>query len=75
MSRRNSALDEAQRIFYQATDNYETGFITWEYKKQLLELKWFLDEALPQCSTYAGEDEWILEQKTKRALDKISRSG
>jgi hypothetical protein len=39
-----------------------------------LELKWFLDEALTKCSTYAGEEEWIAEQKVDQALKKIERS-
>ena len=72
--RRNPALDEARHTFHKAMDKYETGFITWEYKKQLLELQWFLEEALPQCSTYAGEAEWIAEQKTDRAFRKINNS-
>ncbi len=74
MSRSNPALDEARHTFHKAMDKYETGYVTFEYKKQLLELKWFLDEALPQCSTYAGEPEWIAEQKTDQALRKIERS-
>ena len=72
--RRNHALDEARHTFHQAMDKYETGFVTFEYKKQLLELLWFLEEALPQCSTYAGEEEWIAEQKTDRAFSKIKNS-
>ena len=74
MSRRNPALDEARHTFHKAMDKYETGFITWEYKKQLWELKWFVDEALEKCSTYAGEAEWIAEQETDRAFQKIERS-
>ncbi len=74
MSRKNPALDEARHIYHKATDMYETGFITWEYKKQLLELKWFLDEVLPKCSTYAGEAEWIAEQKVDQAFKKIEHS-
>ena len=74
MPTRNSALDEARHIFHKANDHYETGFITWEYKKQLLELLWYLEEVIPQCSTYEGEKEWIAEQKTDRALKKIERS-
>lgn len=74
VKRRNPALDEAQHTFHKAMDKYETGFITWEYKKQLWELKWFVDEALEKCSTYAGESEWIAEQKTDQALQKIERS-
>ena len=75
MSRKNPALDEARHIFHKANDPYETGFITWEYKKQLLELQWYLEEVLPKCSVYAGEPEWIAEQNAERALKKISQSG
>ncbi len=74
MTNRNPALDEARHIYHKATDNYETGFVTFEYKKQLLELKWFLDEVLPKCSTYAGEAEWIAERKTDQAFKKIEHS-
>ena len=75
MTNRNPALDEARHTFHKAMDKYETGYVTFEYKKQLLELKWYLEEALPQCSTYAGESEWIAEQNAVRALKKISQSG
>ena len=73
-SRRNPSLDEARHIFHKANDHYETGFITWEYKKQLLELQWYLEEVIPKCSVYAGEEEWIAEQKTDRAFSKIKNS-
>ena len=56
-------------------DPGETGFITFEYKKQLLEAKCRIDECLEKASTYAGESEWIAERKTEMALNKISRSG
>jgi len=74
-TRRNPALDEARHTFYKATDNMETGFITFEYKKQLWELKWFVDEALEKCSTYAGEEEWIQEKQVELAFARISKSG
>ena len=73
--RRNPALDEAQHLYYKCQDKYETGYVTFEYKKMLLELQWFLDENLPKCSSYAGEDEWIADRKAEMALEKISRSG
>lgn len=75
MKNRNPALDEARHIFHKANDKYETGYVTFEYKKQLLELKWYLEEVLPKCSVYAGESEWIAEQNAVRALKKISQSG
>lgn len=75
MKRSNPALDEARHTFHKANDIYETGYVTFEYKKMLLELQWFLDEHLPKCSSYAGEEEWISDRKAELALEKISRSG
>ena len=71
----NPLLNHIDKVYYMMMDPGETGLITFEYKKQLLEAKWRIDECLEKASTYAGEPEWITERKTEMALEKISRSG
>ncbi len=71
----NPLMNHIDKVYYMMMDPGETGFITFEYKKQLLEAKWRIDECLAKASTYAGESEWITERKTEMALNKISRSG
>ncbi len=72
--RQNPLINHIQKINFMMKDPGETGFVTWTYKQQLLEAKWLLDECLENSPTYAGEEEWIAEQKTDQALRKIERS-
>jgi hypothetical protein len=71
----NPLMNHIDKVYYMMMDPGETGFITFEYKKQLLEAKWRIDECLEKASTYAGESEWIADRKAEMALNKISRSG
>ena len=70
----NPLLNHIDKVYYMMMDPGETGFITFEYKKQLLEAKWRIDECLAKASTYHGESEWITERKTQIAFNKISNS-
>lgn len=40
-------------------DKYLDGFITWGCKRDLYEILWHVQERLENCSTYAGEDEFV----------------
>lgn len=43
------------------------GFNGWGCKQKLYNLKFVLDEALKDAPHYHGEDEWLTEQKLKKA--------
>ena len=59
------------KISYAESDPRMDGFVTWGCKKDLYELLWHIDDALNECSTYAGEDIFVRDrekQKTFKAL-------
>jgi hypothetical protein len=42
------------------------GFTTWPIKQDLYQLKWLIESALENASTYAPEQEWLNEQEQKK---------
>jgi len=40
-----------------------TGFVNWPQKQKLYRLRKFIDEALTDAPTFAGEKEWLIEEK------------
>jgi hypothetical protein len=49
-------------LAYQAQIPYETGFVSAVYKRQLVEMKWFIEDLLEDIGTFAGEEEWEQER-------------
>jgi len=58
-----SILDRIEQLQYEATDRYMDGFYCWDKKKQLYEILWAAKKGLAACSTFAGEDEWVLSKE------------
>lgn len=49
---------------------YNDGFTQWEIKKDLLEIKYLLDEIVETSPTFSGEPEYF-EEQAKRKTWKI----
>lgn len=45
-----------------AKDPYDTGFVTSQYKRQLVEMKWFLEDLIDDIGYFVGEEEWEQER-------------
>jgi len=58
-----SILDRIEQLRYEATDNHMDGFYCWDKKKQLYEILWAAEKGLAACSTFVGEDEWLLSKE------------
>lgn len=52
-------------------DPYIDGFNGWGCKQKIYEVYWQAKEALENAPTYSGEDEWLEERSTTRALKKL----
>ena len=53
---------------------HNDGYVQWEIKKDLYQLKWLLDEILKDSSEFAGEAEFLQERSKKqmwRALNEV----
>ena len=68
-----SARTEIAKAMIEITSPYTDGFTGWGHKQRLLQLKWYLDAQLERCPTYAGEEEWIADQRTKQAMEKLAK--
>ena len=61
----------------QVNSHFNDGFIQWEIKKDLLEIKYLLDEILETSPTFSGEPEYLEEQakrKTWKTLNEKTNS-
>ena len=64
--------------FYQwfgvMTDPRIDGFNGFACKQKIYEIKWECERLLEneKCPTYAGEEEWIQEQKDEKAMRRLS---
>jgi len=47
------------------------GFNGWGCKQKIYEVYFMAKELIENGPTYAGEDEWLAEEQTKRAFKKI----
>lgn len=54
-------------------DRYMDGFVTSKYKRQLLEIYWYLEDLLEQCDTYLSEDEWYEQREKDKMIRKLSK--
>ena len=55
-----SILDRIEQLRIEATDNHMDGFYCWDKKKQLYEVLWAAKKGLAACSSFEGENEWLL---------------
>ena len=54
-----------RQLAHAANDVHETGFITVQYKRQLVEMKWFIEDLLEDIGPFAGEESWEQERIIK----------
>jgi hypothetical protein len=47
-----------RQLAHAARDTHETGFVTVQYKRQLVEMKWFIEDLLDTVGYFAGEEQW-----------------
>jgi hypothetical protein len=70
---REKIEQELWKIKFACTDPRMDGFTTWGCKKDLIVLKYYIDEMLEQCPTYSVEQEFVdklEQQKTFNLLKK-----
>jgi len=60
-------------IKYHATSGRNDGWTQFGAKQDLYKLKWQIEQALADCSTFIGETEWLQEQEQERII-KILKS-
>lgn len=65
----NKVKDQISQYKYVCTDPRIDGFVGWDCKQKLYEIKFAVDQALSECPEYSPEEEWLEEQK----MNKVQR--
>ena len=65
---REKIEQEIWKIKFAATDPKMDGFTTWGCKQDLIRLKYYIENALEDCSTYVGEQEFIDQLEAERTF-------
>jgi len=58
------------QLVSKARDPYYTGFVSCEYKHDLLELKWYIEDALDRCPSFGDVEEEWQKQRVLQLLKK-----
>jgi len=61
-------LSQIQTMSRECSSHYNDGYTSFECKKDLWQIKFFIDDALRRSPNFSGEDEWLEEQKKKRLI-------
>ena len=64
---------QISRMHSAATDPYLTGWNQWPVKQDLYRLKWQIDRALENCSTFADEEKFLNDHE-KEVLIEVLKS-
>lgn len=62
------------RISEEVNSNYNNAHAQWMSKQDLYRLKWEIEQALDQCNTFEGEEEFIKSHYNKELLRKIDNT-
>ena len=60
---------DLQMIAFECRHPRHDGFTQFELKKDLMEIKFLLEDLLETCPTFVGEEEWLHE----RLVNKLSK--
>ena len=69
----NNITNQLRACEFAMNDPRMTGYVTWECKKDLVKIKFVLEEILEKSPTYVVEDKWIEEMAKEKTWKIISR--
>lgn len=64
---------ELRMIKLNEGDRYLDGYVASKYKKELLDIYWYLEDLLEDCDTYTTEAEWHEQREKDKMIRKLSR--
>ena len=71
---RQKIEQEIWKIKFAATDPRMDGFTTWGCKQDLIRLKYYIEDALEDCSTYVGEQEFVDQLEAERTFRVLKKT-
>jgi hypothetical protein len=60
-------MSQLRTMAMECASPFNDGFTAHDIKRDLVEIKFFLEDALERCPQFAGEEEWY----HKRLIEKI----
>jgi hypothetical protein len=69
----SNILSQISSISRECSSPYNDGFTGFELKKELYEIKFFVDQLVANSPNFYGEEEWLTSQEKKRII-KILKS-
>jgi len=64
---------QIDRIALECKSPYNEGFTSFELKKELYELKFFIDQQLNSCPDFAGEKEWLIDLEKETIINYLKK--
>jgi len=64
-------IADCQQMYFGANDQNLTGWVNWPCKQDLYRVKFAVEEMLANTSNFAGEEEWLEEQRIEREQKQI----
>lgn len=62
---------ELFKIYHEITDPRNDGFVQWEYKKSLIDVKYMLDTMLSETSNFGSFEENYIKNKEQEKLIRV----
>ena len=60
---------DLQRLYFAASDPRADGFTTWEYKKDLYEIQFALEEMIRKCPSHSDiESQWLRDREAEKIV-------
>lgn len=70
---KDAIMDELRMIALNENDPYMDGFITSKFKKELLDIYWYLEDLLDKTDNYGSiEEEWYEDREKQKMIQKLS---
>ena len=64
--------NEIDRIYLKESDPNMDGMSTFNCKKDLYRIKWYVEEALAKCHSYEGETEFVRKHEKIQMIKALS---
>jgi len=73
-SKFDNIIKEIHNISRECNNPYNDGISSFEFKKDLYQIKFVVDHALESCPIFQNEKEWLDNQSKKRVIDILRSS-
>jgi phosphoribosylpyrophosphate synthetase len=69
----NTVINQISAAKRELNSSYNDGFIQWEIKKELYQIKFLIDDIIESSGKFTGEEEFLKELSQKKVIDILKR--